>query len=106
VCLVDLCLSPIGFAVAFVAVGHPAAALITLPLTGLLMFFARERRARMETAVELSGAYRGTALLLGDVVEADDAYTRDAPEDGGAEHLLAGRRGRGALHAGQHLRIS
>jgi HD-GYP domain-containing protein (c-di-GMP phosphodiesterase class II) len=29
----------------------------------------------MRAAVELSGAYRGTALLLGDVVEADDAYT-------------------------------
>jgi HD-GYP domain-containing protein (c-di-GMP phosphodiesterase class II) len=29
----------------------------------------------MQTTVELSSAYRGTALLLGDVVEADDAYT-------------------------------
>jgi HD-GYP domain-containing protein (c-di-GMP phosphodiesterase class II) len=73
--LADLCLSPIGLAVAFAAAGHQAAALLTLPLSGLLMFFARDRRARMRTAVELSHAYRGTALLLGDVVEADDAYT-------------------------------
>jgi HD-GYP domain-containing protein (c-di-GMP phosphodiesterase class II) len=73
--LTDVCLSPIGFAVAFAATGRPAAALIVLPLGGLLVFFARDRRARMEAALELSHAYRGTALLLGDVVEADDAYT-------------------------------
>ena len=30
---------------------------------------------RVDHAVELGHAYRGTALLLGDVVEADDAYT-------------------------------
>lgn len=73
--LTDVCLSPIGFAIAFAAVGHPAGALIALPLGALLTFFARDRRARMEATVELSHAYRGTALLLGDVVEADDHYT-------------------------------
>jgi HD-GYP domain-containing protein (c-di-GMP phosphodiesterase class II) len=72
---VDACLSPIGLAVAFASKGHPAAILITLPLSGLLTFFARERQARMQSALELSRAFRGTALLLGDVVEADDAYT-------------------------------
>jgi HD-GYP domain-containing protein (c-di-GMP phosphodiesterase class II) len=46
-----------------------------LPLTGLLAYFARERQVRIDHALELSNAYRGTALLLGDVVEADDAYT-------------------------------
>jgi HD-GYP domain-containing protein (c-di-GMP phosphodiesterase class II) len=79
--LTDVCLSPIGFAVAFAATGHPAAALIVLPLGGLLMFFARERRAHMDAALELSKAYRGTALLLGDVVEADDAYTGSHSRD-------------------------
>ena len=79
--LTDLCLSPIGLAIAFAAVGHPTAALIALPLVGLLMFFARDRRARMAAAVELSHAYRGTALLLGDVVEADDAYTGSHSRD-------------------------
>jgi HD-GYP domain-containing protein (c-di-GMP phosphodiesterase class II) len=77
----DLCLSPIGLAVAFMAHDHPLAATLSLPLSGLLMFFARDRRARMETAVELSAAYRGTALLLGDVVEADDAYTGSHSRD-------------------------
>ena len=79
--LTDLCLSPIGFAVAFAAAGRPLAAAMTLPLGGLLMFFARDRRARMEAAVELSHAYRGTALLLGEVVEADDAYTASHSRD-------------------------
>ena len=37
--------------------------------------FAHERRRRLESTLELSNAYRGTALVLGDVVEADDSYT-------------------------------
>jgi HD-GYP domain-containing protein (c-di-GMP phosphodiesterase class II) len=37
--------------------------------------FARERRVRIDHELELRDAYRGTAFLLGDVVEADDAYT-------------------------------
>ena len=73
--LVDTALAPIGLAVAIAAAGHPAAVLLVLPLLGLLGEFARERRARIDHALELSHAYRGTALLLGDVVEADDAYT-------------------------------
>jgi HD-GYP domain-containing protein (c-di-GMP phosphodiesterase class II) len=72
---VDLCLTPIGLAVAFAAKGHPLAILLTLPLSALLVYFARERQARMQSALELSRAFRGTALLLGDVVEADDEYT-------------------------------
>jgi HD-GYP domain-containing protein (c-di-GMP phosphodiesterase class II) len=73
--LTDVCLSPIGFAVAFAAAGRPAAVAIVLPLGALLAYFARDRRARMQAVLELGHAYRGTALLLGDVVEADDAYT-------------------------------
>jgi HD-GYP domain-containing protein (c-di-GMP phosphodiesterase class II) len=41
----------------------------------LLRNFSRERKQRIDHALELSNAYRGTAFLLGDVVEADDAYT-------------------------------
>ena len=37
--------------------------------------FAQERADRVSHALELSAAYRGTAFLLGDVVEADDEYT-------------------------------
>jgi putative nucleotidyltransferase with HDIG domain len=54
---------------------HPAIVLSLLPLLALLDFFARERRRRLKSSIELSNAYRGTALVLGDVIEADDGYT-------------------------------
>jgi putative nucleotidyltransferase with HDIG domain len=53
----------------------PLAALAMVPLLGLLALFAGERRRRLESMLELSSAYRGTALVLGDVIEADDGYT-------------------------------
>ena len=41
----------------------------------MLRWFSKERHARLEQLIELNDAYRGTALVLGDVVEADDTYT-------------------------------
>jgi HD-GYP domain-containing protein (c-di-GMP phosphodiesterase class II) len=41
----------------------------------LLWLLSRERRQRLEYSLALSTAYRGTATLLGYVVEADDQYT-------------------------------
>src|SRR3954447_12864352 len=73
--LVDAMLAPIGLAVAFATRMHPALVVLVLPLVALLRNFARERKQRIDNALELSDAYRGTAFLLGDVVEADDAYT-------------------------------
>jgi HD-GYP domain-containing protein (c-di-GMP phosphodiesterase class II) len=73
--IVDASLTPLGFGLAAAAVYDSYAFLLGLPLMGLLRYFARERRARIDHALELSHAYRGTALLLGDMVEADDAYT-------------------------------
>jgi len=79
--LIDLCLAPVGLAVAFVATDAPAAVVLVLPLLGLLGVFSRERHARVGSAIELSNAYRGTALLLGDVIEADDEYTGSHSRD-------------------------
>jgi putative nucleotidyltransferase with HDIG domain len=73
--LVDAALTPLGFAVAYASTSEPFAFLLGLPLMGLLAYFARERKARIDNALELSHAYRGTAFLLGDMVEADDTYT-------------------------------
>ena len=73
--LVEAALAPVGLLVALVAVEHPVALTFVLPLLGLLFVFAHERQVRIDHALELSHAYRGTALLLGDVVEADDLYT-------------------------------
>ena len=79
--LVDAALSSIGLAVAFASVNNPYGFLLALPLTILLSVFARERRLHIDHALELSAAYRGTAFLLGDVVEADDAYTGSHSRD-------------------------
>jgi len=73
--LVDACLATVGLAVAFAARGDPWVAIIVLPLALLLRHFSLERQRRIDHALELSDAYRGTAFLLGDVVEADDSYT-------------------------------
>ena len=45
------------------------------PIFGVLAVFAGERRTRLRQLTELNGTYRGTALVLADVVDADDAYT-------------------------------
>ena len=78
---VDAALAPIGYLAALAAADHAAALLLVLPLAALLRTFARERRTRIDHALELSHAYRGTALLLGDVVEADDSYTGSHSRD-------------------------
>lgn len=73
--LVDALLTPVGFAGALAAATHAWAVLLVIPLVALLQLFALERRARVESTLELSRAYRGTAVLLGDMVDADHAYT-------------------------------
>ena len=79
--VVDAALALIGLLVAIVAVRNTTAILFALPLMGLLGYFARERQVRIDHAIELGQAYRGTAFLLGDVVEADDAYTGSHSRD-------------------------
>jgi putative nucleotidyltransferase with HDIG domain len=78
---VDALLAPVGLLAAIAAVHVPAAALLVLAPVALLAFFARERAASMEQTLELGRAYRGTALLLRDVLEEDDEYTGRHTED-------------------------
>ena len=73
----DVVLSPVGLMVALQAAEHPAAILATGPLVWLLHIFSQERKQRHEASLELNQAYRGTVMLLSDVVEADDNYTAD-----------------------------
>jgi len=75
VTLVDVLLAPVGLLVAIAAYGQPYAVVLVLPLAGLMFVFALERGARVRQAIELSRAYRGTTLLLSDVLEHDDEYT-------------------------------
>jgi HD-GYP domain-containing protein (c-di-GMP phosphodiesterase class II) len=78
---VDAALAPAGFLFAVVAYDEPFAILLVVPLLALFAFFARERHSRIDHALELSHAYRGTAFLLGDVIEADDEYTGSHSRD-------------------------
>ena len=74
---IDLALSALGLVVALAAAtgyGEWPVVLIA-PLFLVLRVFSKERGERLEQLAELNDAYQGTALLLGDVVEADDSYT-------------------------------
>jgi HD-GYP domain-containing protein (c-di-GMP phosphodiesterase class II) len=73
--LADVMLAPLGLIIAASAVQRPAIMLLALPVIGMFQLFARERQQRLDQTLILSSAYRGTALLLGEVIEADDRYT-------------------------------
>ena len=72
----DIALAPVGLLAAFAATElGEGVCLLVIPLAMVLAVLSGERQKRVDQALELSEAYQGTALLLGDVVEADDAYT-------------------------------
>jgi HD-GYP domain-containing protein (c-di-GMP phosphodiesterase class II) len=73
----DALLSPVAAVIAIVAASEPFAVLAIVPLVLMLESFARERSERYANALELQRAYRGTVMLLSDVVEFDDPYTAD-----------------------------
>jgi putative nucleotidyltransferase with HDIG domain len=89
---VDVALTPIGIVVALALPTHPWAALTIVPLLAVFALFAREREGRMQGLAELNSAYRGTALVLGDVVEADDGYTGEHCRDVVELAVAVGRR--------------
>ena len=88
----DAALTPVGFLAALASGARPWAVLAILPLLGVLAVFARERDARMRSLAELNAAYRGTALVLGDVVAADDGYTGEHCRDVVELAVEVGRR--------------
>jgi HD-GYP domain-containing protein (c-di-GMP phosphodiesterase class II) len=73
---VDLILSPVALAATLAAADEPIVLAIVLgPLVWLLDNFSRDRAARYAAALELNRAYRGTVMLLSDVLEFEDEYT-------------------------------
>jgi signal transduction histidine kinase len=84
VSLVDVLLSPVGLLAAFASEDHQYAFLLLLPLAGIFVVFARERRARIENALGLSRAYRETAELNARLLETERQATR------AREQLIAG----------------
>jgi HD-GYP domain-containing protein (c-di-GMP phosphodiesterase class II) len=71
---IDALLAPVGLAFAL-ALSDAAGVLPAVPLLIVIALFARDRRARTDALIDLGRTYRGTALVLGDVIEADDTYT-------------------------------
>jgi HD-GYP domain-containing protein (c-di-GMP phosphodiesterase class II) len=74
---VDALLTPIAFLIAAAAASQPVSVLAVGPLVWLLAIFSHDRRARYAAALELHRAYRGTVMLLSDVVQFDDSYTAE-----------------------------
>jgi HD-GYP domain-containing protein (c-di-GMP phosphodiesterase class II) len=74
---VDAILSPLGFLITLVAFDEPVTLLVIAPLVWLLAVFSQDRRERYTATLELNRAYRGTVMLLADVVQFDDRYTGD-----------------------------
>ena len=72
---VDSLLAGVGLLAALASRTDHYAFVLLLPLLALLMIFTREREGRFDRALELSDAYRGTTMVLTDIVEADDEYT-------------------------------
>ncbi|MEA2481463.1 MAG: hypothetical protein QOJ07_3385 [Thermoleophilaceae bacterium] len=72
---INVVLAPIAYLVAGVAAQQPYTVLAIAPLLYLLHVFSHERAERYAAALELHQTYRGTVMVLSDVVEADDNYT-------------------------------
>ena len=77
----DLVLAPLGLLAAFPAYRHPAALLLLMPMVLIVAHVGRERQEKNDKALELKDAYQGTSYLLGDMIEADDAYTGSHSRD-------------------------
>ncbi|MDQ5809093.1 MAG: HD-GYP domain-containing protein, partial [Actinomycetota bacterium] len=93
VAAVDCALAPVGLMTAVLAHAEPAVLLLPVPLLGVIAMLAHERERRIEHALALGDAYRGSALLMGEMLEADDPYTGGEHSKGVVALALAvGRR--------------
>src|SRR5215210_7007004 len=73
---VELILSPVALVATLAAYEEPLVLVAVIaPLVWLLDNFSKDRAARYASALELNRAYRGTVMLLSDVLEFEDEYT-------------------------------
>jgi HD-GYP domain-containing protein (c-di-GMP phosphodiesterase class II) len=77
----DLVLAPLGLLAAFPASRHPPALLLLMPMVLIVARVGHEREEKNDKMLELKNAYQGTSYLLGDMIEADDAYTGSHSRD-------------------------
>jgi diguanylate cyclase (GGDEF)-like protein len=91
VVLVDACLAPIGFLAGYAALHHLAGVLLVLPLAGLLMLLARDRRVRIEQAQSrLQLAIRERGRLQSAVRRMGDAFAARLDIDALVDIMLRG----------------
>jgi HD-GYP domain-containing protein (c-di-GMP phosphodiesterase class II) len=74
---VSAILCMVAFFPALAGADQPLVLLVIAPLVWLLTVFSRDRSERWSATLELHRAYRGTVMLLVDVVEFDDDYTAE-----------------------------
>jgi HD-GYP domain-containing protein (c-di-GMP phosphodiesterase class II) len=72
---VDVIFAPIALMISVPAVDYPIALVVIAPLTWVLRTFAKDREERYAKTLELQRAYRGTVMLLSDVIKFEDNYT-------------------------------
>jgi HD-GYP domain-containing protein (c-di-GMP phosphodiesterase class II) len=72
---VDAILTAVAVPVTVVSYHEPLALVAEAALVWLLRVFSQDRVERYSATLELSRAYRGTVMLLADVVEHEDGYT-------------------------------
>jgi HD-GYP domain-containing protein (c-di-GMP phosphodiesterase class II) len=73
---VEVILSPVALVATLAAAEEPLVLVAVIaPLVWLLDNFSKDRAARYAAALELNRAYRGTVMLLSDVLEFEDEYT-------------------------------
>jgi HD-GYP domain-containing protein (c-di-GMP phosphodiesterase class II) len=72
---VDAVLTAVAVPITLVAFQEPLILLAMGALVWLLRVFSQDRVERYSATLELSRAYRGTVMLLADVVEHEDGYT-------------------------------
>jgi HD-GYP domain-containing protein (c-di-GMP phosphodiesterase class II) len=73
---VEIILSPVALVATLAATEEPIVLVAVIaPLVWLLDNFSKDRAARYAAALELNRAYRGTVMLLSDVLEFEDEYT-------------------------------
>ncbi len=71
----DVLFALVAFLGTVASAGFRYAFVIPFSLALVSAALNRERRVRVDKAAELSDAYKGTALLLGEMIDADDGYT-------------------------------
>ena len=91
---VELVLTPVALVATLAAYEEPLVLVaVIVPLVWLLDNFSKDRAARYAAALELNRAYRGTTMLLSDVLEVEDDTSPTTRGRRGAGNAVADELG-------------